>query len=110
VGAPDFASNRGQRRQPRCLIEPAFKDDPSYEAAGFPRQNDEDNLGDFLGLMRVARVPKGDLIDLVDVPPYKRGEGVLRAALDVCPQQGDVIQFLHVYMNCRQRRKRYKQF
>ena len=51
--------------------------------ARFPRQDDEDGLRDFLGLMRIAGVAQRDRIDLVDVPRDERGKGLLGIVLDV---------------------------
>ena len=81
AGAADFAADKSHRRQPRGLIQPAGKDDALAQMPGFPRQNDEDGLGDFLGLMRIAGVAQRDGIDLVDVPRDERGKGVLGIAL-----------------------------
>jgi hypothetical protein len=80
-------------------IQPARKNDTPSQMAGFSCQNDEDGLRDFPGLMRVAGVARRDRIDLVDGPGDELGKGFFGMVLDVIPQQGDVIQFLHLRLN-----------
>jgi hypothetical protein len=48
---------------------------------------------------------RSDRIDLVDVPRYERGKGLLGTALDVFAQQGAVIHFLHLPVNAADRAK-----
>ena len=99
AGAPDGAPDKRHRRQPRGLIQPAGENDSSVQMPGFSREDDEDGLRDFLGLMRIAGVAQRDRINLVDVPRDERGKGLLGIALDVFAQQGGVIQFLHLPLN-----------
>ena len=81
---------------------------PFPEIAALARENREDRLGDFLGLMRIAGVPERDRINLVDVPRDEHGKSILGAALGIFLQQSDVIQFLHLHFNCHRWKKRYK--
>ncbi len=97
--ATDFAADECYRCQPRSLTQPAGEDDAFSQLPGFPRQNHEDGMCNFLSLMRIARVAHGDRIDLVDVPLDECGKSLLGIAFDVFPQQDDVIQFLHLSGN-----------
>ena len=91
VGAPDFAADKGRGGQPRCLIQPSGEDDVFPQRSGFLRKEDEHRLGDFLGVMRIARVAQRHGVDLVDVSRDELGKGFLGMVLDVFAQQGVVI-------------------
>jgi len=99
AGAAGFATNKCYCRQPRCLIQPAGEDNLPAKLPGFSGENDEDGLRDFLGLMWVASVTQCNRIDLVDVPRDEFGKGFLGIMLRVLPQQSDVVQLLHLYLN-----------
>ncbi|HEX5398918.1 MAG TPA: hypothetical protein VFY06_07710 [Verrucomicrobiae bacterium] len=64
-------------------------------------QNDEDRLGDFLGLMRVAHVPQRDGIDQVDMPRHQFAERLVGMAPDELAQQRAVIHGLHLRISVR---------
>ena len=58
--AADFAADERLRRQPRRLIKPTRKDNVPAQLPGFFRENDENGLGNFLGVMGIARLPQCD--------------------------------------------------
>ena len=65
------------------------------------RQNDEDRLGDFLGMMRIADLPQRDGINQIDVPRHQRGKGLVGMIFRILPQQRAVIRGLHSSISVR---------
>jgi hypothetical protein len=50
-------------------------------------------------LVRVAGLPQGNGVNFVHVPGRQGGKGFLGIVFHVFPQQGVVIQFLHLPIN-----------
>ena len=58
----------------------------------FARQNDEDRLRDFLGMVRVARLPERHGINQVDMPRHQGGESFPGIVPGILAQQHAVIR------------------
>ena len=77
---------------------------------GFARQNDENGLRDFLGMMRIADLPQRDRIDQIDVPRHQRGKRFVGIIFRISPQQRAVVRGLHLGISVRCEAKTDKSF
>lgn len=71
----------------------------SGEFVCFAGQDDEDGLGDFFGLMRIAGMAQGDGVNPVDVPRDKRLKRRFGMAGGIFAQQSIVVQLAHLPLN-----------
>ena len=108
--AADFALHKVGRRQPRRLIQPAGQHRAAPQPAGFARQNDEDGLGDFLGVMRIAGETPGGRMDEVYIPRDQDGKCRFGSGAGIFREQFMVIQFGHLPIRCPRTAKLDKLF
>lgn len=80
------------------------------QGAGLSSQDDEDGLRDFLGLVGVADLAKGDGINEADVALDERGKGFIGMIFRILPQQRAVVGRLHSQISVRRRGKADKLF
>ena len=95
AGAANFASEKSDGRQVGAFEQPTGKGAVLEQGTRLARQDDENRLRDFLGVMRVPGVAHGDRVDLVDMARDQRGKSFFGAELHIRAQQGAVIPILH---------------
>jgi hypothetical protein len=75
--AAEFRALKIRRGEPRCVVEPAAQNYFASERRCFAREDDEDGLRDFFGVLRILRVTKGDGMDKPDMATHDLGKGFL---------------------------------
>jgi len=107
---PPFPAEKTQGRQPRRFIKPGIEDRTWAQAGGFARQNDEDGLRDFLGVMRIAGETPGGRMDEVYIPRDQDGKCRFGSGAGIFREQFMVIQFGHLPIRCPRTAKLDKLF
>jgi hypothetical protein len=84
------------------LIQPAGQHGARRQFARLARQNDEDRLRDFLGVMRIAGETQRGGIDEVHIPRDEGGKGGLGFGAGEFGEQFVVVQFRHLPNDVRE--------
>jgi hypothetical protein len=98
---PAFAPDKIISRQPRGLKQPTGKGFALAQPCRLPGENDEDGLGDVLGLVLVAHLPHCDRINQIGVPRHQRCKCFVGTIFRILPQQRIVIHWLHLPISVR---------
>ena len=80
------------------------------QTAGFARQNDEDRLSDFLGVMRIAGEAQRGGINEVHIPRNEAGKRRLGFGAGELREQFMVVRFGHLPVRCPRTAKLDKLF
>ena len=106
----NFLFQRIVGRESSCAKKPPGKNGSVTKRTSLARENDENDLRNFLGEMRTARLAERGGINKIDVAIDQFGKRLFGAALCVILQQRHVIHHLHSSIKRTRIEKRDKIF
>jgi hypothetical protein len=98
--AADFAFDKVGRSQPRGLIKPAGQHHVVAKAAGFARQDYENRLSDFFGVMGISSESQRSRINQIHIPRDEGGKRRFGFGAGELLEQFMIVQLGHLPVRC----------